>query len=657
MSQPDDEPPAGRQPDAADDPEDRARAGQRRMRLPRLDPKARIHFGYWLVAMMVLLWLQGLWQGAGQVQTVPYSEFETALQQGRFSQVQLGEQTITGTLRQPPPKGPSRLVAVRVDPQVAQQLQRYGVRYEQLPSQAWLANLLSWVFPALAFFGVWYFMVRRFADRQGGLGGGFLSIGKSRAKVYMENSTGVSYADVAGVDEAKQELQEVVEFLKDPQGHGRLGARAPKGVLLVGPPGTGKTLLARAVAGEAGVPFFSISGSEFVEMFVGVGAARVRDLFEQARGKAPAIIFIDELDALGRARAAAPFGGGGHDEKEQTLNQLLVELDGFDPSSGLVILAATNRPEILDPALLRAGRFDRQVLVDRPDKVGRVQILRVHVRKVRLDPTVDLEQVAALTPGFSGADLANLVNEAALLATRDDAPAVNAAHFTRAVERIVAGLEKRNRLLNPHEREVVAHHEMGHALVAMSLPGGEVVHKVSIIPRGIGSLGYTIQRPTEDRYLMTREELENKMAVLMGGRAAESLVFGALSTGAADDLAKASDIARSMATRYAMVDSLGQVALEDAPQNLLGTPVPLQRNYSEQTAREIDCAVRELMAGAFERARSILQQRRPSLELGASRLLRQETLSEADLREIFASELDTADARLVGPQGAGPGAG
>ncbi len=604
------------------------------MRLPRLDPKARIHFGYWLVAMLVLLWLQSLWQGAAQVQTVPYSEFETALQQGRFRQEQLGEQTITGTLRQPAPKGPTKLVALRVDPQVAQQLQRYGVRYEQLPSNAWLANLLSWVFPALAFFGVWYFMVRRFADRQGGLGGGFLSIGKSRAKVYMENSTGVSYADVAGVDEAKAELQEVVEFLKDPQGLGRLGARAPKGVLLVGPPGTGKTLLARAVAGEAGVPFFSISGSEFVEMFVGVGAARVRDLFEQARGKAPAIIFIDELDALGRARGAGGFGGGGHDEKEQTLNQLLVELDGFDPSSGLVILAATNRPEILDPALLRAGRFDRQVLVDRPDKVGRVQILRVHVRKVRLDPTVDLEQVAALTPGFSGADLANLVNEAALLATRDDAKAVTAEHFTRAVERIVAGLEKRNRLLNPHEREVVAHHEMGHALVAMSLPGSEVVHKVSIIPRGIGSLGYTIQRPIEDRYLMTRVELENKMAVLMGGRAAESLVFGVVSTGAADDLAKASDIARSMATRYAMVDTLGQVSLEDTPQSMLGTPLPPQRNYSEQTAREIDCAVRDLVGAAFERARALLEQRRGQLEQGAAQLLSRETLTEADLRRL-----------------------
>ncbi|MDE2119254.1 MAG: ATP-dependent zinc metalloprotease FtsH, partial [Betaproteobacteria bacterium] len=562
----------------------------------------------------------------------PYSQFETYLQQGRFSEVEVGDQTITGVLRDVSGKEPRKIVALRVDPQVAQQLQRYGVSYSQLPSSAWLSNLLSWIFPALAFFGVWYFMVRRFADRQG-LGGGFMSIGRSRAKVYMENSTGVSYADVAGVDEAKQELQEVVEFLKDPQGHGRLGARAPKGILLVGPPGTGKTLLARAVAGEAGVPFFSISGSEFVEMFVGVGAARVRDLFEQARAKAPAIIFIDELDALGRARAAAPFGGG-HDEKEQTLNQLLVELDGFDPSSGLVILAATNRPEILDPALLRAGRFDRQVLVDRPDKVGRVQILQVHARKVRLDPSVSLEQVASLTPGFSGADLANLVNEAALLATRENAQTVTPAHFTRAIERIVAGLEKRNRLLNPHEREIVAHHEMGHALVALSLPGSEVVHKVSIIPRGIGALGYTIQRPTEDRYLMTRDELLDKMAVLMGGRAAESLVFGALSTGAADDLAKVTDIARSMATRYAMVDGLGQVALEDAPQNLLGTPVPPQRNYSEQTAREIDCAVRDLVGAAFERASSILQRRRATLEQGAALLLQQETLVENELRRL-----------------------
>ncbi len=613
-------------------PDRRSASGKARRRLPRLQPGARIHVGYWLIALLVFWAVQILLQGSGDVRTVPYSEFMSDLQQGRLRDVAVGEQSVTGTLREVAGDGTRKIVARRVDPQMAQQLQRYGVRYSQLPSSAWLSNLLSWMLPALMFFGVWYFMVRRFADRQG-LGGGFMSIGRSRARVYMENSTGVSYDDVAGVDEAKQELQEVVEFLKDPQSHGRLGARAPKGILLVGPPGTGKTLLARAVAGEAGVPFFSISGSEFVEMFVGVGAARVRDLFEQARAKAPAIIFIDELDALGRARAAAPFGGG-HDEKEQTLNQLLVELDGFDPSSGLVILAATNRPEILDPALLRAGRFDRQVLVDRPDKIGRVQILRVHARKVRLDASVSLEQVAALTPGFSGADLANLVNEAALLATRENAQSVTPAHFTRAVERIVAGLEKRNRLLNAHERETVAYHEMGHALVAMSLPGSEVVHKVSIIPRGIGALGYTIQRPTEDRYLMTRKELEHKMAVLMGGRAAESLVFGVLSTGAADDLAKVSDIARSMVTRYAMVDALGQVALEDPPQNMLGTPVPPQRNYSEQTAREIDCAVRELVGAAFEQARDILQRRRDTLQQGAALLLQQETLGEAELRQL-----------------------
>ena len=617
---------------------DRKREGDR-ARLPRLDPKAGIHLGYWVIAALVLMLVQNLWTTARDVETVPYSRFEQLLQQGALSDVQIDAQTLTGTLKGTPTGKPARrVVAVRVDPALAAELQHYGVRYAQVYESTWLANLLSWIVPALVFFGVWYFMVRRFADRQGGaLGGGFMAIGKSRAKVYMENSTGVSYADVAGVDEAKDELKEVVDFLKDPGSHGRLGARAPKGILLVGPPGTGKTLLARAVAGEAGVPFFSISGSEFVEMFVGVGAARVRDLFEQARAKAPAIIFIDELDALGRVRGAGAFGGG-HDEKEQTLNQLLVELDGFDPSSALVILAATNRPEILDPALLRAGRFDRQVLVDRPDKAGRVQILRVHVRRVRLDAAVELDDIAALTPGFSGADLANLVNEAALLATRENAASVDATHFTRAIERIVAGLEKRNRLLNAREREIVAHHEMGHALVALSLPGVDVVHKVSSIPRGVGALGYTIQRPTEDRYLMTRDELENKMAVLMGGRAAEHLVYGHWSTGAADDLAKVTDIARSMVTRYAMVDALGQVALDDSTPNLLGAPpLATQRSYSEQTAREIDCAVRDLVGAAFARAEGLLRERRALLDRGARALLAQETLTQSELVELVAA--------------------
>ena len=382
--------------------------------------------------------------------------------------------------------------------------------FSSKPESTFLPTLLSWLVPISLFLVVWMFLMRRMAGRLGGPGGGLMSIGKSKAKVYVETDTGVSFDDVAGVDEAKEELQEVVDFLKDPAAYGRLGARMPKGVLLVGPPGTGKTLLARAVAGEAGVPFFSISGSEFVEMFVGVGAARVRDLFEQARSQAPAIIFIDELDALGRARSGVAQGFGGHDEKEQTLNQLLVELDGFDPTSGIVLLAATNRPEILDPALLRAGRFDRQVLVDRPDRLGRVEILAVHLRNVQTAPDVDPEQVAALTPGFTGADLANLVNEAALVATRRSSESVAMADFTTAIERIVAGLEKKNRLLNPREREVVAHHEMGHALVAAALPTTDPVHKVSIIPRGIGALGYTLQRPTEDRYLMTRRELEHE---------------------------------------------------------------------------------------------------------------------------------------------------
>jgi cell division protease FtsH len=463
-----------------------------------------------------------------------------------------------------------------------------------------------------------------------------MALGKSKAKVYVETDTKVTFTDVAGVDEAKSELEEVVGFLKDPKRYSRLGGRAPKGVLLVGPPGTGKTLLARAVAGEAGVPFLSINGSEFVEMFVGLGAARVRDLFEQARSKAPAIIFIDELDALGRARGA--YAGGGHDEKEQTLNQLLVEMDGFDPATGLVLLAATNRPEILDPALLRAGRFDRQVLVDRPDKLGRLQILKVHAKKVQLAADVDLEQVAALTPGFSGADLANLVNEAAVLATRRNAPAVTLDDFTGAIERMIAGLEKKNRLLNTREREIVAYHEMGHAILAMGVHGVDPVHKVSIIPRGVGALGYTIQRPTEERFLMTREELEGKMQVLLGGRAAEHIVFKHLSTGAADDLAKVTDIARSMVTRYGMAPELGPVSLEDSrPTFLGGVPqAPWQeREYSEQTAREVDCAVRKIVEHAFERAVSILERNRLQLENGARLLLEKETLTETELRQFM----------------------
>jgi cell division protease FtsH len=461
-----------------------------------------------------------------------------------------------------------------------------------------------------------------------------MNIGKSKAKVYVEHQTGVTFEDVAGVEESKAELQEIVDFLKAPEDYGKLGARMPKGVLLVGPPGTGKTLLARAVAGEANVPFFSISGSEFVEMFVGVGAARVRDLFEQARKSAPAIIFIDELDALGRARSAA--GLGGNDEREQTLNQLLVELDGFDVSSGLVLLAATNRPEILDPALLRAGRFDRQVLVDRPDKLGRIAILKVHMKKIQMSIDVDASQVADLTTGFSGADLANLVNEAALLATRRQAEDVCMVDFTQAIERIIAGLEKKNRLLNPREREIVAYHEIGHALTSLALPGTDSVYKISIIPRGIGALGYTLQRPTEDRFLMTKEELEHKIAILLGGRAAEKLIFNHLSTGASDDIARATDIARNMVTRYGMDPAIGFVVYEENQQTFLG-----QQGHgingcqiSDSTAQQIDASVRKIIDDTFAVTYRIMEINRPVLERCATILLEKETLLEKELVEL-----------------------
>ena len=608
-----------------------------------MERRTQFNIGYLLFALLAIFVLQQWWQQAQTIEVVPYSEFEKLLAEDKIAEVVVSDQRITGKLKAAE-NGKTVAVANLVAPEVAERLDKYGVKYTRVHESTFLRDVLSWVLPALVFFGVWYLLVRRMAGQQGGLGGGFMAIGKSRAKIYVEKKTGVTFADVAGVDEAKAELREVVDFLKEPKKYGRLGARIPKGVLLVGPPGTGKTLLARAVAGEAGVAFFSISGSEFVEMFVGVGAARVRDLFEQARQKAPAIIFIDELDALGRARGAG--GYGGHDEKEQTLNQLLVELDGFDPSTGLVLLAATNRPEILDPALLRAGRFDRQVLVDRPDKAGRIQILTVHAKKITLDKDVTLEQVAALTPGFTGADLANLINEAALLATRRGAEAVSMRDFNEAVERLIAGLEKRNRVLNPVERRVVAHHELGHAMVAMALPGTDPVHKVSIIPRGVGALGYTIQRPIEDRFLMTRSELENKMAVLLGGRAAEEVVFGHLSTGAADDLAKVTDIARSMVMRYGMVKHLGHVAYEEDQSRFLLTPgFPKSREYSEETAREIDVAVRDIVKAAYDKALGILSREKTNLERWAKKLLEKETLVEAELDELRRTLAAVAPAR------------
>jgi len=605
---------------------------------------------YLAFAILFAILVRDAWQTWQEVEPLPYSEFLKQLDAGNVKDVVVQADRLQGQLKTALPDGRDRFVTLRVDPGIAEALARHEVRFTGVAQGGLLRDLVSWILPALIFYAVWMLLLRRMAGRDGaggfgsgGFGGGLLSIGKSKARVYMETDIKVTFDDVAGVDEAKAELQEVVGFLKDPKSHGRLGARLPKGILLVGPPGTGKTLLARAVAGEAGVPFFSINGSEFVEMFVGVGAARVRDLFEQARQRAPAIIFIDEIDALGRARGA--FGLGGHDEKEQTLNQLLAELDGFDPRAGLVLLAATNRPEILDPALLRAGRFDRQVLVDRPDKVGRVQILRVHLRKVTLAADADPEQVAALTPGFSGADLANLVNEAALLATRRGADAVSLADFTGAVERIVAGLEKKNRLLNPTERRIVAHHEMGHALVALSMPGSDRVHKVSIIPRGVGALGYTIQRPTEDRFLMTRRELEDKMSVLLGGRAAEAIVFGEVSTGAADDLVKATEIAHSMVVRFGMDETLGNVTYEQPQAPLLGNVLPgaAVHDYSEDTARRIDVAVRALVADAFARATSVLEARRDRLEAGARALLERETLNEDELR-VIAGTRPPADA-------------
>ena len=598
-----------------------------------MDKQVRFNIGYVIIAVLAVVLIRDAWVGMNQVQTIPYSEFQHHLKTGELEEIAISNNLIQGKLKKPTADGRTRIVTTRVDPELARELSQYDIRFTGVVENTFLRDVLGWVLPALIFFGIWMLLAKRVMGGHGGMGG-MMSIGKSKAKVYVETDTKVTFADVAGVDEAKDELREVVGFLKDPGRYGRLGGRLPKGVLLVGPPGTGKTLLARAVAGEAGVPFFSISGSEFVEMFVGVGAARVRDLFEQARKKAPAIIFIDELDALGRARGS--FGiTGGHDEKEQTLNQLLAELDGFDPSTGLVLLAATNRPEILDPALLRAGRFDRQVLVDRPDRGGRVQILEVHIKKIKLAQGVELQQIAALTPGFSGADLANLVNEAALVATRRGSDAVNLEDFTAAVERIVAGLEKKSRILNPMERRTVAYHEMGHALVAMALPGADPVHKVSIIPRGIGALGYTIQRPTEDRFLMTREELENKMAVLLGGRAAEQLVFGRISTGAADDLAKVSDIARAMVTRYGMHESLPNLSLEQEPSPLLQVPgFSPTRNFSEHTARAVDEAVKEIVTSAFARALALLTRHRETLEYAAKQLLERETLAEAELRAI-----------------------
>lgn len=572
--------------------------------------------------------LQWLFVANSQFDAIPYSQFETLLAEGRVTEVTVSSDTIQGKVRDKLPSGKSAFVTARVDPALAEKLAKKDVVVTGVPSgSGLLQGILGWVFPILLFVLVWYWM-----GRGQGLGG-FVSIGKSRAKVYAEKETKVSFADVAGVDEAKFELQEVVSFLRDPASYGRLGAHVPKGILLVGPPGTGKTLLARAVAGEAGVPFFSISGSEFVELFVGVGAARVRDLFEQARKAAPCIIFIDELDALGRSRVPGAFGG--YDEKEQTLNQLLAELDGFDPRVGVILLAATNRPEILDPALLRAGRFDRQVLVDRPDKNGRAAILKVHVRKIQLGKDVDLDKIAALTTGFTGADIANLINEAAIAATRRNGEDVSFGDFTLAIERIVAGIEKKSRVLGTAERRRVAYHEMGHALVAASLPGVDPVQKVSIVPRGVGALGYTMQRPTEDRFLLSASDLKNRIAVLMGGRAAERLIFdGDVSTGAADDLQRATEIAVEMVTKHGMDATVGQRTYAARPQTFLIAQQDVVVSAAEATAREIDLAVRQLVEEGDASARQILTQRKADLEAGVVLLIARETLTAEEFAPL-----------------------
>ncbi|SDI24176.1 cell division protease FtsH [Pseudomonas delhiensis] len=587
------------------------------------------NLGYFLVAFVAMLLLQN-WLGEYSAEApIPYSEFQRLLDAGKVSDLRIDQERISGTLKEPI-QGRTRFTTNRVEPQLAAQLEKAEVDFSGV-TQSGLAKLLGWLLPFLLIFALWVFFFRGLAEKQGF--GGMVNVGKSKARVFVERDTGVSFDDVAGIDEAKAELQEVVSFLKDRPTYSRLGARIPKGILLVGPPGTGKTLVAKAVAGEAGVPFFSISGSEFVELFVGVGAARVRDLFEQARKAAPCIIFIDELDALGKMRGLGAFGG--NDEKEQTLNQLLAELDGFDPREGVVLLAATNRPEVLDPALMRAGRFDRQILIDRPDRRGREAILRVHLKRISAARDLDCGQIAAITTGFTGADLANLVNEAAIGATRRGAEAVSMADFTAAVERIVAGAERRSRLLQPQERKVVAYHEMGHALAAASLPRMDPVHKVSIVPHAIGALGFTLQRPTEDRFLIGRQELKDRMVVLLAGRAAEALVFEEISTGAADDLAKATDIARQLVTRFGMSEQLGQAVLErqSAPY-LSGDNGHLaglrEKDYSEQTAREVDLCVRELIDEAFRRARALLEQRRADLEEGARLLLERETLTPGD---------------------------
>jgi cell division protease FtsH len=601
---------------------------------------------YFILTFLLLLAMQTFFLSP-RAETITYSQFKSLLKKGLVTDLVVEQTTIRGNIKAEGMKqvfseeklkelkydGKSThpFTAVRVeDPGLTAEIEEAGIPFRGEVTSNWLPTILSWVVPVGLFFLVWSYLMKR----MGGGGAGLMQIGKSKAKVYIEKKTGVTFADVEGIDEAKEELVEVVEFLKTPEKYQRLGGRIPKGVLLLGPPGTGKTLLARAVAGEAGVPFFSISGSDFVEMFVGVGAARVRDLFAQAVQHAPSIIFIDELDALGKARGMNILSS--HDEREQTLNQLLAEMDGFDPNQGVIIMAATNRPEILDPALLRAGRFDRQVLVDRPDVRGREKILRLHAKKVKLSASVDLSVIAAKTPGFVGADLANIVNEAALLAARQGKDAVEMRDFDEAIERVVAGLQKKSRIMSPKEKKTVAYHECGHALVAELVPGADPVSKISIIPRGVAALGYTQQLPTEDRYLMTRSELLGKIYVLLGGRVAEEMIFGDVSTGAQNDLQKATEIARTMVTQFGMSERVGLVSLE-GPRTPLFLPVPMQgpKEYSEETARTIDEEVKRILSETHAKVREILSSHRQALEELAQLLLEKEVIERPELQTIL----------------------
>jgi cell division protease FtsH len=613
-------------PDGSPNPRGSRRRGDRRRGAPQVSAVWYV-LGFLLVAAV----MQGVFYSLQTGREIDYSEFKSLVRSGKVQEVVVASERVRGTLKQADSEGRKNFSTVRIeDPKLIEDLERHGIRYSGEYTSRWVGELLGWIIPLLFIIGLWTIFFRRMSGAEGGV----MSFARSRAKIYSEDDVKVSFADVAGVDEAENELREIVEFLKTPKKYTSIGGRIPKGVLLVGPPGTGKTLLARAVAGEAKVPFFSLSGSEFVEMFVGVGAARVRDLFSQAEAKAPCIVFIDELDALGKVRVQSPLGS--HEEREQTLNQLLAEMDGFDSRKGVIIMGATNRPEVLDPALLRPGRFDRQVLVDKPDVRGREEILKIHANSVKMAPDVDLKVVAARTAGFAGADLANLVNEAALLAARKDKAAVDRADFDEAIDRLVAGLEKK-RVMSAKERRIVAYHESGHAIVASVLPGLDPVHKISIVQRGFGALGYTMQLPLEDRYLLTRTDLLNQLSVLLAGRTAEEIAFDEISTGAQNDLQRATDIARAMVTEFGMSDALGAVNYDGHKRaSFLDMPIGNERGpHSEDTAQKIDAEVKRIMTEAHDQARSVLQERRSSLDDLATRLLEKEVIEGEELRAML----------------------